>query len=166
MENLEKKMSDRTSKVATANAKRILPPTYLLISIVAMIALHFLSPVMRIISFPWNLLGIVPLFLGVMLNLIANSAFQRAKTTVKPFEEASALITSGAFLISRNPMYLGFVLILIGVAILLGSLTECVVVLAFFVLISRVFVSVEERMLAKTFGVEWENYKRSTRRWL
>jgi len=147
-------------------AKGVLPPTYLLTSVVAIIALDFVFPAMRIVPFPCNLLGIVPLVLGVILNLVANSAFQRANTTVKPFEESSALVTCGIFRISRNPMYLGFVLILVGIAILVRSFSALVVVLAFSVLIDRRFVTVEERMLAERFGVEWENYRRSTRRWL
>ena len=147
-------------------AKKIMPPTYLLISIVAMIALHFLFPAMRIIPPLWNLLGIIPLALGVILNLVADKAFHRANTTVKPFKESSVLITSAAFRISRNPMYLGFVLILVGIAVLVGSLTPYVVVLAFVIFIDRMFVTGEEQMLAEKFGVEWEEYKRNTRRWL
>jgi protein-S-isoprenylcysteine O-methyltransferase Ste14 len=147
-------------------AKKIMPTTYLLISIVAMIALHFLFPAMRIIPPPWNLLGIIPLALGVTINLIADRAFHRVDTTVKPFEESSVLITNSAFRISRNPMYLGFVLILIGIAVLVGSLTPYVVILAFAILIDRMYVTVEERMLAEKFGPEWEEYKRSARRWL
>jgi protein-S-isoprenylcysteine O-methyltransferase Ste14 len=147
-------------------AKKTMPTTYLLISIVAMIALHLLFPAMKLIPPPWNLLGIIPLALGVILNLVADKAFQRANTTVKPFEESSVLITNGVFQISRNPMYLGFVLILIGIAVLGGSLTPYVVVLTFAVLMDRRFVAVEEQMLAEKFGVEWEEYKRNTRRWL
>ena len=99
-----------------------MPPTYLLASIVAMVALHFLLPGMKLISFPWRLLGIVPFVVGVALNLLADGAFKRRRTTVKPFEESSALVTEGVFRITRNPMYLGFVLILLGIALGLGSL--------------------------------------------
>jgi protein-S-isoprenylcysteine O-methyltransferase Ste14 len=101
----------------------------------------------------------------VILNLVADRAFHRANTTVKPFEESSALITSGVFRISRNPMYLGFVLLLIGIAVLLGSLSPCAVVLVFAILMNRVYVTVEEQMLAEKFGLQWEEYKQSTRRW-
>jgi len=148
------------------SANKIMPTTCLLIAIVAMIVLHFGLPAMRVIPPLWNLLGIIPLALGVTINLIADKAFHRANTTVKPFQESSVLITSGVFRISRNPMYLGFVLILIGVAILMGSLTPYAVIIAFAILIDRVYVTVEERMLAERFGPEWEKYKRGTRRWL
>jgi protein-S-isoprenylcysteine O-methyltransferase Ste14 len=63
-------------------------------------------------------------------------------------------------------MYLGFVLILIGIAVLMRSLTPYVIVLAFAILMDRMYIRIEERMLAEEFGAEWEEYKRSTRRWL
>ena len=90
--------------------KKVLPPTYLWISIAIMLILNFLLPLTKIIPWPWNLLGIFPLACGIALNLIADNAFRAAKTTVKPFEESTALVTSGVFRISRHPMYLGFVL--------------------------------------------------------
>ncbi len=146
--------------------KNVMPTTYLLIAIVVMVALHFLFPVVRIIPPLWNLLGMIPLVLGVIINLIADQAFHKANTTVKPFDESTALIREGVFRISRNPMYLGFVLILIGIALLLRSLTPYVIVVAFAILMDRMYIRVEERMLAEEFGTEWEEYKRNTRRWL
>lgn len=147
-------------------AKKIMPTTYLLIAIVAMIMVHFLFPAMRIVPPIWNLLGIIPIALGVIINLIADKAFHRANTAVKPFEESSALVTSGAFRITRNPMYLGFVLILIGIAVLMRSLTPYLVIIAFAILIDRMYITVEERMLAEKFGPDWIAYKEKTRRWL
>jgi len=144
----------------------VMPTTCLLIAIVVMVALHFLFPVARIIPPLWNLLGIIPLALGVIINLIADRAFHKVNTTVKPFKESTALITEGVFRISRNPMYLGFVLVLIGIAVLIRSLTPYVIILAFAILMDRMYIRVEERMLAEEFGTEWEEYKQSTRRWL
>jgi len=146
--------------------RKIMPTTVLLIAIIAMIALHLLFSEMIIIPPLWNLLGMIPLALGVTINLVADNAFHRANTTVKPFEESSALITSGAFRISRNPMYLGFVLILIGIAVLMRSLTPYLVIVAFAILLDRMYITVEERMLAEKFGPDWEAYKKKTRRWL
>lgn len=147
-------------------SRRMMPTTYLLIAILAMIALHFLFPAAIITPPLWNLLGIIPLTMGVMLNLMADGAFHKAHTTVKPFEESSVLVTDGVFRMSRNPMYLGFGLILIGIAILLRSLSPYAIVLVFVIWIQRTFITAEERMLAEKFGTEWEAYKRSTRRWL
>jgi len=148
------------------NSKRTLPPTYVLISIVAMVVLHFLFPLMKIVPLPWNVIGIIPLALGIAINIVADNALHQADTTVKPFEESTALVTNGAYRISRHPMYLGFVLILIGVAILLGSLSPCVVIPIYAILMDQIFIKVEERMLEARFGQAWLAYKRQTRRWI
>ena len=80
----------------------MLPPTYLLASIVAMVALRFLLPGWRIVAFPWPLLGLVPAAGGLALSVVADQAFKKHRTTVKPFEESTALVTSGAYAISRH----------------------------------------------------------------
>jgi protein-S-isoprenylcysteine O-methyltransferase Ste14 len=144
---------------------KILPPTYLLIAMIAMLVLHFLFPVAWIVPPVWNLLGLVFLAAGVIMNLIADKAFHQAGTTVKPFEESSTLVTDGVFKISRNPMYLGFVLILTGTSMLLRSLSPFLIIFAYAFLVDRTFIRVEERMLAKKFGSSWEQYKSRTRRW-
>ena len=147
------------------NSKNILPPTWLLIAMLAMLGLHFLFPAARIIPRFWNLSGLVFIILGLAMNLVADGAFKQARTTVKPFQESSVLVTNGVFRISRNPMYLGFVLILTGIAVLLRSLSPYLIIFAFVFLIDKTYISVEERMLAEKFGLEWEAYKGKTRRW-
>ena len=148
------------------NGGKLMPTTYLLMSVVAIVALHVLLPVAKVVPTPWNLLGILPLVVGVVINLVADRAFHAAQTTVRPFEKSSALVTSGVFRVSRNPMYLGFVLLLIGLAVLLRSLTPYLVVVAFAALLDRQFVAVEEQMLAEQFGADWQRYRLRTRRWL
>jgi protein-S-isoprenylcysteine O-methyltransferase Ste14 len=147
-------------------SKRVLPPTYLLVSIVVIVALHLLLPVVTVVPLPWNVIGIIPLALGIAINIVADNALHKADTTVKPFEESSALVTSGAYRISRHPMYLGFALVLIGVAILMGSLTPYIIIPAFVVLMDRVFIQVEERVLEARFGGMWQAYKQKTWRWI
>ena len=145
---------------------KVLPPTYLLIAIVLVLAIHFAFPVRKIVPVPWNLLGIVPLACGIALNLLADRAFHQAQTTVKPFEESSALLTTGVFQITRNPMYLGYVLILIGVAPIVRSVTPYAVIVVFAILMDRVFIRVEEQMLEQTFGPAWSEYAAKVRRWI
>lgn len=151
---------------AAVKRKSVLPPTYLLLAIVAMVALHFLLPVRHVIGLPWNLLGAVPVAAGLAMNLVADRAFKKHETTVKPFEESAVLITGGVFRISRHPMYLGFVLILVGIAVLMGSLTPYAVIVVFAVLMEVVFIRVEERMLERKFGEAWLAYKAKVRRWI
>jgi len=131
-----------------------------------MIALHYLLPIRFVVPSPWNWLGIIPLVCGVALNLVADQAFRKAETTVKPFKESAALITSGVFKICRNPMYLGFVFILSGIAIVLRSLSPFFIIPTFAYLMDRIFICVEERMLAEKFGLVWSEYERKVRRWI
>ena len=147
-------------------AKKILPPTYLLISILVMVDLGLVFPIPRVIPPFWNLLGLLPVAFGVLLNLVADRAFQQAHTTVKPFFQSSSLVTEGAYQVSRNPMYLGFALVLIGIAILLRSLAPYLVIALFVLVIDRVFIRVAEQMLADQFGGKWEAYRKQTRRWI
>ncbi len=100
------------------------------------------------------------------MNVVADREFKRHQTTVKPFEPSSSLITTFPFSISRNPMYLGLSAMLLGIALLLGSVTALLPAAAFAVLMDRRFIRVEERMLAERFGDEWLHYRTRVRRWL
>ena len=146
--------------------KQPLPPTYFLVAIVVAVALHFLVPIRQLLHFPWRLAGIAPLLIGIVLNLVADQSFKRHNTTVKPFEESSDLVTDGIFSITRNPMYLGMTLILLGIAALLGSATPLVVVIVFLVLFDRVFITPEEIMLEETFGDDFRRYRKRVRKWI
>jgi len=147
-------------------SQRILPPTWLLISILLMIGLHLVLPLATIIPPGLRLFGLLPLVLGIALNLIADWVLHQLQTTVKPFAEPAALATGSVFQISRNPMYLGFLLILIGLALLLGSLTPFLVILLFFFWIDRAFIRYEEQAMKDRFGPAWLQYQEKTRRWI
>jgi protein-S-isoprenylcysteine O-methyltransferase Ste14 len=95
------------------------------------IGLHFLIPVVKIVPSPWNLIGIIPLAIGIIAIGITVRSFEKANTTIKPYQESTYLVTNGLYCLSRNPMYLGAALILVGIAIMLGSLTPYLVVVAF-----------------------------------
>ena len=142
-----------------------LPPSYLLLASVAMLSLHLLLPLGQLVGMPWRLLGIIPLLLGIVLNLRADNALKQRHTTVKPFEVSAVLVTDGVYRISRHPMYLGMALILLGLAFFMGSLSPFVGVPAFIVLMEWRFIREEEAMLAQQFGEEWLRYKGITHRW-
>jgi protein-S-isoprenylcysteine O-methyltransferase Ste14 len=100
------------------------------------------------------------------LNLAADRAFKRHRTTVKPFEVPTSLMTEGVFALSRNPMYLGMVLVLFGLALFLGTLTPFLICIGFGVLLDYRFIRAEERMLADQFAAEWRSYSARVRRWI
>ena len=144
---------------------RVLPPTYFFASLGLMAVLAFVAPIAAVFPWPWRAAGLIPIAAGVWLNLAAVRAFKARGTTVKPFEQSSALVTDGVFRISRNPIYLGMALILVGIATLIGSLSPFLVCVGFAALIHFRFIRVEERMLAATFGDTWRAYRDTTRRW-
>ena len=146
--------------------KSVLPPTLVLSCLVSMIVLHWLLPITPMLPTPFNLLGLMSLVLGLVLNLAADRAFKIARTNVNTFDEPDTLVTYGLFRYSRNPMYLGFVLILVGAWMLLGSASPLMGVAVFFLVSNCYYIPFEEHMLAKKFGKEFEAYTSRTRRWI
>src|SRR5208283_5032436 len=135
--------------------ERVLPPTYFLASLVLIATLAYALPIADVVAWPWRAIGIVPIAAGVWFNLAADRAFKARGTTVKPFERSSALATDGVFRLSRDPMYLGMVLILVGASLLLGALSPFLVAAGFAAMLATRFIPVEERMMAETFGDGW-----------
>ena len=131
-----------------------------------MVILHWFIPILVIVSYPWNLIGLIPLIAGIVLNIAADAVLKKEQTTVKPFQKSSVLVTTGVYRISRHPMYLGMVIILIGIAILMGTLAPVLVIAIFTILMELVFVRAEEEMLENQFGLTWIIYKNKIRKWV
>ena len=146
--------------------KKIMPTTCLFIALIAMLILNYAFPIKKIITFPFNLTGLIALGFGILINLKADRQMSTHQTNVKPFQESSFLITDGAFAISRNPMYLGFLAILTGVFLLLGSISTFIIIIIFPILINHFYIRIEEKMLAARFTSQWQTYKNKIRRWL
>lgn len=145
---------------------RIMPPIYFFLSIGIMVALDRYAPGLQLIAPPFAQLGWIPLVLGFTVAVTGASQFRRKGTTIKPYADSSALVTSGAFAFSRNPMYSSMMAGLIGVFVLLGSLTPVLVIPVFYWIIRNRFIAVEERMLEENFGDAYRDYKSRVRRWL
>ncbi len=136
------------------------------IYLLAGLALHYLTPGPEIVGSPWRYLGAAPIAAGLWVFLWAGIAFVRKGTTYWPEETPSALVTTGPMRISRNPMYLGMVLNLLGVALLVGSIPAFLPVPAFFLTVQAYFIRPEEETLERIFGEEYLAYRRRVRRWL
>jgi len=143
-----------------------MPPTYFFILLFLSIALHFIFPVMKIIYPPYTYLGFVFIALGAVLNIWADLLMKKNKTTVKPHEKPTQLITSGPFGISRNPQYLGFTSILLGVVILHGTIIMFLFPVFFAIVIETMFIPMEEKNLESVFGKKYTEYKNKIRRWI
>ena len=77
--------------------QKLMPTTYLFVAVLLTIALHYLMPISYVVHPPWNFFGIIPVVFGVWINLSADQAFRKEKTTVKPFEKSNALVQDGVF---------------------------------------------------------------------
>ena len=146
--------------------KKILPPTHFFIYLIISVALHFTLPLLQIINYPFNLIGFLFFILGAGLNIWADQVLKKEKTTVKPFEKPAVLIKTGPYKLSRNPMYLGIALLLLGAGFILGSLTSFIGTVLFAVMMEIVFIPIEERILQDQFGEEYEVYKKKVGRWI
>jgi protein-S-isoprenylcysteine O-methyltransferase Ste14 len=107
-------------------------------------------------------------FCGGATALAGNREFKRAQTTINPFkpENATALVTSGIFRYTRNPMYVGLMLVLLGWAAFLCSAWALAGPVIFILYISRFQIAPEERVLSSKFGADYADYVSRVRRWL
>ena len=112
--------------------------------------------------------AIVLLAAGLLLMLVAVASFIAAKTTVNPLRpsRASSLVTTGIFRLSRNPIYLGDLLVLAALAVWLGNVVNLLLLLPFVWTINRFQIIPEERALADRFGASYVAYCARVRRWL
>ncbi len=146
--------------------QRILPPRLFFITLLVQVASGFILGSIRIISWPWNLAGAALIAAGIIIVLIADRQFKRARTPVCPYDAPTMLVTDGAFAFTRNPMYLGMVTVVIGVALGLGTVVPFLFPLLFGWLLSSRFIGAEEALLSEQFGLAYQDYVRRVRRWL
>jgi len=147
---------------------KIPPPLVMMIFAAIMWAVSLLDPNAELSQLISSVLVSVLLLLGVGLSFSGVLSFKASKTTINPLqpETASALVTSGVYQITRNPMYVGFVVVLLAWAAYLGSAWSLGCVAGFMVFIQRFQIVPEERALLSLFGEEFETYMSSVRRWL
>jgi protein-S-isoprenylcysteine O-methyltransferase Ste14 len=144
------------------------PPIVMALAALLMWALDRWTPLAQWVGPPWNRLGCVAAAVGVAIAVAAFVRFHRVGTTVNPADpsKASHLVTDGVFRVSRNPMYLGLLLLLIGWAVWLGSVTPWLIPPLFVLVITVVQIIPEERALHQRFGEEYVSYQRSVARWI
>ena len=143
-----------------------IPPVIFLVFLLVEIALYKWLPVSTVLPSPWNFAGVILIVAGVLIVIGPASSFSRAGTTIKPFQESSALVTTGMYRITRNPMYLGMVTVLTGVAALTGSSSPFVMPVLFVPVLNSRVIRHEEEMLEERFGEEYRAFKQSVRRWI
>lgn len=111
-------------------------------------------------------LGLAAIAAGVALNLWAEATFRRWRVGVVPFSDTPCLMEDGPFRVTRNPMYLGMVLVSAGLALATGALVNLVFPAALAAWLDRACVGPEERFLAERFADEFAAYRRRAPRWI
>ena len=152
--------------MAMEKKRKIVPPVYLFLTLLLMWLLNRYFPVYEYLAPPAAYAGIIPVLGGIMMAAISAGMFTRADTGIVPFDEATVLVTTGFFRFSRIPRYMGMFLLLLGVALLMGSVGALLPIPVFMLIIRNNFVLGEERFMEAAFGQKYLDYKRTVRRWL
>jgi protein-S-isoprenylcysteine O-methyltransferase Ste14 len=144
----------------------IAPPLLFAFPILASLALEWLVPTSFVHgSLRW-VLGALFSIAGIALSVGGFMTQKRAGTDPFPYHPSTRIVAHGLYRFSRNPMYFGFALLTVGLAILVDSAWMLLALPIGLVLIDRFVITREERYLERKFGEEYLNYKRSVRRWI
>ena len=147
-------------------SNKIPPPV---ITLIGALLIYYPSPFFPHLTLAaFNVLPILSLVSGIAVIVSAIKSFKDYKTTINPLkpEIASSLITSGVFKYTRNPMYLGLLLILIYLSLIFNVVGGCLVSLGFIIYITKFQIIPEEVAMEKLFGNQFLEYKQQVRRWI
>ena len=147
---------------------KIPPPVIGALVAAAMWSVSALGPQFPIATGPKYAAVAILAVAGVAFDLLGLLAFRAFRTTINPLkpERASAMVTSGVYRVSRNPMYVGMVLLLLAWAVNLSALLPFAGPPIFVLYITRFQIQSEERVLKGIFGEEYSAYAARVRRWL
>lgn len=143
-----------------------LPPVVMLLIIAVMAVLNQYLPVIRLWEMHFCWIGIPLVVLGLGMAQWHVHLFRKIGTNVNTFKEPGILTREGLYRFSRNPVYLGFMVMLAGVWMILGSVSPLVGLAAFWLLANYWYIPFEERAMLSKFGDEYIAYRKSVRRWL
>ncbi len=144
------------------------PPIYMLLFATIMWLLDHYLPLVQIIPETWQMLGLGLIVLAILLDLWSLILFFLSHTTPNPMkpENVSELVITGMYRFSRNPMYLGLLIMLSGWAIYLGSLIGFFILPLFVITLNIQQIKPEEQVLEKKFGQAYLDYKQRVRAWI
>lgn len=147
-----------------AKQKRSIPPLFQQLPLILLwIILHFVFPIRMILEFPFTLIGLAPIIVGLFMQVQAARILLKNKGVG---EKPTLLVTDGPYKYSRNPAYLGGIVFFFGFAILLGSLVSFVFPLIMFLLAHFLYIPIEEKELKVIFGEKYLDYMKHVRRWI
>ena len=142
------------------------PPRIAMAILILAALLHWLTPLGEANLLARRFLAPPTGLAGFLLMIRAWWQFKQQQVAICPTEETAFLITDGVYRFTRNPMYLGMIMMLVAVAFWFGTVPYFAAATAFFLIIRLVFCPYEERKLAASFGDEYRDYATQVRRWL
>ena len=164
----KKNLIDLILKITFDSKKKLkIPPPILVIILIT--SIYFSSDKLNLISIPYKtLFSIVILSIGILVIINPVVKFIKSKTTVNPveFKNVEKLVTSGIYKYSRNPMYLGMIMIIISTTVYYLNFYSLLTPFIFYFWINRFQIKREEVFLEEKFGQEYLSYKTKTRRWI
>ena len=119
----------------------------------------------NLIAFPFNLSGLVFCYSGLVIMGKARDLFRQNKTTLA-LDIPTTFIRVGLFAKTRNPMYIGMFLMLLGIAVCFCNLIALTAPLLFLLMVGVFVIPYEERIMLQTFGQEYQNYRQRVKRWI
>ena len=134
--------------------------------VIIAIVLHSLTPVATTQLFASDLVAALIATAGFTIMIVAWRQFKVGNVAICPTEITEKLITGGIFRLTRNPMYLGIILMLVGLAVWVGTLPFYLAAFAFFTVIQWFFCPYEEEKLRRTFGDGYAEYAATVRSWI
>ena len=146
--------------------RRLLPPHLFLLCGLGATAIGLAVPVWGPLVTEARLAGAVLLAVGLAVSKWGSDLFDRSRTNIKTFDDPDVLVTAGPFRFSRNPMYLGFTTALVGVSVLVGSMSAASGPVLFWLLADRWYIPFEERRMMATFGAAYQGYRSAVPRWI
>ena len=145
---------------------KVLPPQIAFIYLMIAFILNAFIKTPMTFDYNYKLLGMATVVMGSLVMLWAWMLFRKNQTPVRPTLRPKQFVTRGPFEWSRNPMYLGIVLILMGIACYVGSVIMLIAPGAFFITINAIYIPYEEKVMGRIFGEEYREYQQRVRRWL
>ena len=147
---------------------RVFPPLIMLVFAAVMWLLDRQLPLVELVGLPWQRFGYLAMAAAIIIDLWALGLFRRSGTTFHPLrlQENRSLVTAGIYGVTRNPMYLGLLMLLAGFAVRLGSVTPFLMLPLFVWVLNRGQIVHEEQFLAAKYGQAYEDYRGRVRRWL
>jgi protein-S-isoprenylcysteine O-methyltransferase Ste14 len=156
----------RVVRVSNGAQVRLIPPLVYFGPFGFVWALNWLKPWTIPGAGALTLLGVVLVLSGIALTVWAAATLTRAHTTVIPWDQVSAIVTSGPFRFSRNPIYLADLIAYLGGALLIRSWWPLLVLPGILWVMRRKVIDREERYLTERFGHPYREYQLRVRRWL